>query len=80
MENAGIAPTHLRESSTGVFVGITTSDYGRLAVENDSTRFGRLCHDGRRTERGCRTPFFCLWARWLRYLPIKAGSAWRLFL
>jgi acyl transferase domain-containing protein len=37
LENAGIAPTHLRESSTGVFVGITTSDYGRLAVENDST-------------------------------------------
>jgi Beta-ketoacyl synthase, N-terminal domain len=58
LENAGIAPTHLRESSTGVFVG-----------------FGRLCHDGRRTERGCRTPFFCLWATWSGH-----GSRYGLFL
>jgi acyl transferase domain-containing protein len=36
LENAGIATSRLRGSSTGVFIGITTSDYARLAVANDS--------------------------------------------
>ena len=38
LENAGIARHAIcAVSSTGVFVGITTSDYARLAVANDST-------------------------------------------
>ena len=36
LENAGIATTQLRGSSTGVFVGITASEYARLATESNS--------------------------------------------
>src|SRR5271165_607256 len=36
LENAGISTTQLRGSSTGVFVGITASEYARLATESDS--------------------------------------------
>ena len=35
LENAGIATTDLRGSSSGVFVGITTSDYARLAIASN---------------------------------------------
>ena len=35
LENAGIAAHRLRGSSTGVFIGITSSDYGRLAAASD---------------------------------------------
>lgn len=35
LENAGIATNRLRGSSTGVFIGITSSDYGRLAAAGD---------------------------------------------
>jgi acyl transferase domain-containing protein len=40
LESAGIAANHLRGSSTGVFIGITTSDYSRLAAADDSTGLG----------------------------------------
>jgi acyl transferase domain-containing protein len=35
LENAGIAADTLRGSSTGVFVGVTTADYGRLAISRE---------------------------------------------
>ncbi len=34
LEDAGIPPSSLRESSVGVFVGISTSDYGRLQISD----------------------------------------------
>ena len=37
LENAGIAANHLRGSASGVYVGITTSDYARMAVSGNST-------------------------------------------
>ena len=38
-KNAGIAANRLRGSSTGVFVGITVSDYARLAAADRSIAF-----------------------------------------
>lgn len=34
LENAGIATANLAETNTGVFIGISNSDYGRLLVKN----------------------------------------------
>lgn len=35
LENAGIAPDSLRNSNAGVYVGITTNDYARMAMSGD---------------------------------------------
>jgi len=37
LEHAGIAPESLRNSKVGVFVGITTNDYARIAMSRGST-------------------------------------------
>ncbi|MFW6359247.1 MAG: beta-ketoacyl synthase N-terminal-like domain-containing protein, partial [Chroococcales cyanobacterium] len=43
LENAGIAPTTLRGSQTGVFIGLCTIDYHRLLYRD----FDRIsCHSG----------------------------------
>lgn len=39
LENAGIAPDRLDGSQTGVFIGISTNDYGRLAGDNIDVHF-----------------------------------------
>jgi acyl transferase domain-containing protein/acyl-CoA synthetase (AMP-forming)/AMP-acid ligase II/thioesterase domain-containing protein/acyl carrier protein len=38
LENAGIIPTSLKESETGVFVGISQSEYGQLLAKNSSEK------------------------------------------
>lgn len=35
LENAGIVPSSLNETATGVFVGVTSSDYGLLQADSD---------------------------------------------
>jgi myxalamid-type polyketide synthase MxaB len=38
LENAGIVPSTLHNSSTGVYVGITTSEYEKLCLQSDTVQ------------------------------------------
>ncbi len=44
LENAGIVPASLFNSSTGVYVGITTSEYEKLCLQSDVTMNGNNQH------------------------------------
>ena len=46
LEHAGIAPTSLAGSSTGVFVGITAIDYARVIYRDDVSRIDTYCATG----------------------------------
>jgi amino acid adenylation domain-containing protein len=46
LENGGIAPAAIRQSPTGVFVGISTNDYLHLHVKNDLKGFNAYAGTG----------------------------------
>ncbi len=56
METAGIASDRLAGSRTGVFVGMTTEDYGRI-VSRRRVEVRHLLRHRNRAERGFRSDF-----------------------
>ncbi len=44
LENAGVAPNSLKNSPTGVFVGIVSSDYAHLQIGQNDTQFFDAYH------------------------------------
>jgi polyketide synthase 5 len=46
MENAGLTPESLRESLTGVFMGLTRSDYQLVTAGSSDVKDGRYCFRG----------------------------------